>query len=272
MNRREVPTTTQATSKSTRRPMPRPSAMTARHLQPDANLTAGLRGAALKHFMRAFADARFDPQVAPVTRHADFTLPRTRSFPRPQSSRGANLPTCGGVTLIDELTAPLFIASERPRMLAREKAPYGMRMGGKTDEQMHAKIRQYLRNTSLPTTCRYSSCAVVGSSGALRGGSLGGAIDSHDAIFRINAAPTYRHSRAVGTRTTWRIHNSEKPFMMAASGLPELQVAICHMGWIGSCQHQAFSGAYPTTLAYINPRFYSQLFSVRCVTLCQWTL
>ena len=106
-------------------------------------------------------------------------------------------------------------------------------MGGKTDEQMHAKIRQYLRNTSLPTTCRYSSCAVVGSSGALRGGSLGGAIDSHDAICRINAAPTYRHCSCGGHAHDVAHPQLRKPFMMAASGF-ELQVAICHMGWIFS--------------------------------------
>jgi hypothetical protein len=58
------------------------------------------------------------------------------------------------------------------------------------------------------------------------------------------------------------VHNSEKPFMLAANDVPELQLVICHMAWLGSCQHQAFSGAYGTTIAYINPRFYSQLFEL----------
>ena len=41
------------------------------------------------------------------------------------------------------------------------------------------------------------------------------------------------------------------------------------MGWIGSCQHQAFSGKYDGnhqggtgTLAYINPVFYNELWSL----------
>ena len=208
-------------------------------------------------WLKAFNDARHDPLVVPVTRHANYSLPAARAaIPR---SRNA---TCGRVSVLPELSAPLFIASERARRLASAKAPFGLMMGGKSEAEMVARIRKYRRNSSIPLRCRFATCAVVGSSGALRGARLGGAIDAHDAVIRINAAPTYRHEVAVGARTTWRIHNSEKPYMMAASGLPELQVNVCHMAWIGSCQHQAFSGAFASTLAYVNPRFYSQLFSL----------
>ena len=218
-----------------------------------------LRGNSQKEFLRALASARHDPQVAPVARHANWSSPLVRAY-SPSSASVA--PACGGVTTVTELSAPLFMASERARRLAEGKAPYGLLMGGKTEQEMLARIKQYRLNASLPQRCRYSTCAVVGSSGILRGSSFGRAIDAHEAVFRINAAPTFGHVAAVGSRTTWRIHNSEKPFMMAATGLPELQVAICHMAWIGSCQHQAFSGAYGDTLAYINPRFYSQLYSL----------
>ena len=241
--------------------------------KPNATFLSSLYPGPRKEFLRAFAMARHDPLVVPVTRYADYTMPKTRAY-RPRYHRHEQqeqqqqqqqqhaLPSCGGVSAIAELDAPLFIASERARMLAVEKAPYGMLMGGKSKAEMIAKIRQYKRNASLPLSCRYASCAVVGSSGILRGGRLGAVIDAHDAVIRINAAPTHRHEEAVGRRTTWRIHNSEKPYMMAVSDLPELQVAICHMAWIGSCQHQAFSGAYDETLAYINPRFYSQVYSL----------
>jgi hypothetical protein len=211
-----------------------------------------------REFNRAFGEARRDPLVVPVTRFADFSAPHIRAEQVTAASRGR----CGGVQSIDELNAPLFMAAERPRKLSVEKAPFGLLMGGKTEQQMLSRIRQYQRNTSLPLRCHYATCAVVGSSGSLRGGRLGAQIDAHDAVIRINAAPVHGYEDAVGRRTTWRVHNSEKPFMMAASGLPELQVAICHMAWIGSCQHQAFSGAYLGTLAYVNPRFYSQIFDL----------
>ena len=82
-------------------------------------------------------------------------------------------------------------------------------------------------------------------------------------MIRINAAPTTsQYDEAVGRRTTWRVHNSEKPYFLAALGMPELQLLICHMGWIGSCQHQAFSGAYTESTAYVNPAFYSQLWGI----------
>ena len=146
---------------------------------------------------------------------------------------------CNGANVVDELSAPVFVAAEQPRALTAESAPFGMRIGGKNSAGMVASIRRYLANSSQPQRCRFATCAVVGSSGALRGTRHGAAIDAHEAVLRINAAPTHEHEEAVGRRTTWRVHNSEKPFMLAASAVPELQLAICHMAWIGSCQHQA---------------------------------
>jgi hypothetical protein len=175
---------------------------------------------------------------------------------------GTMLANCGGVPSVIELSAPLFVAAESLRAIAAEAAPYGMRMGGKSESAMLQRIRQYQRNASMPLTCHYPTCAVVGSSGSLRETSFGAGIDAHAAVFRINAAPARGHERAVGARTTLRVHNSEKPFMLASLGVPELNLVICHMGWIGSCQHQAFSGRYPDRLAQINPVFYGQIWSL----------
>lgn len=198
-----------------------------------------------KELARAFAAARNDPQVVPITRHVRRDgVPRVRSAWRPHAGgRFSPQPQCGGVRAVEELDAPIFIAAERPQHLAAAKAPFGMQMGGKSAAEMIAAISRYQLNASQPVRCRYASCAVVGSSGSLRGAAFGSAIDAHDAVIRINAAPTHGHERAVGSRTTWRVHNSEKPYMLAASDVPELQLVICHMAWLGSCQHQAFSGA-----------------------------
>ena len=134
-------------------------------------------------------------------------------------------PSCGSVTeLGEDLSAPLFLAAERPRRLIAERAPFGLRMKGKPEEQMLRALRRYQRNTSLPIKCAYRTCAVVGSSGSLRGALFGEAIDAHDAVIRINAAPVYSYEAAVGTRTSWRVHNSEKPFMLAAIDDLSLQV------------------------------------------------
>ena len=72
----------------------------------------------------------------------------------------------------------------------------------------------FLRNV-LPTKKRLSSrrhfrsCAVVSSSGALAAGRHGAEIDSHDAVFRFNAAPTSGFEAMVGGKTTFRILNSQ---------------------------------------------------------------
>ena len=172
-------------------------------------------------------------------------------------------PPCGGVAALLELSAPLFMAAEKPRRLLRERVPYGLRgpsySGG---PYTLARVQRAQRNASQPLRCRFATCAVVGSSGNLRDRQFGPSIDAHEAVFRVNAAPVIGYERAVGTRTTWRITNSEKPFFLAALGVPELKVAICHMNYIGWCQTQAFGGAYSESVAYVNPVFYSQLWDV----------
>ncbi|KOO24515.1 cmp-n-acetylneuraminate-beta-galactosamide-alpha- -sialyltransferase 1-like protein [Chrysochromulina tobinii] len=222
----------------------------------------------VRELNRAHVEATSDPIMSWMVPHVRRDGPLVRAVPHGGKHGGA-LGTryqpqrrCESASVIDELTAPIFIAAERPRKLTSEGAPFGMRMGGKSEDDMVSSIRRYVANSSQPRQCRYRTCAVVGSSGALRGTHHGASIDAHTAVIRINAAPTHKHEAAVGRRTTWRVHNSEKPFMLAANDVPELQLVICHMAWLGSCQHQAFSGAYGTTIAYINPRFYSQLFEL----------
>lgn len=173
-------------------------------------------------------------------------------------------PRCDGSISPDrsQLSAPPFAAAERPRRLIEEHAPFGLRMSGKPERQNIATVKRYLRNATQPLVCRFRTCAVVGSAGRLRGSRLGRAIDAADAIFRVNAAPTRKHEADVGARTTWRVHNSEKPFFMAALDVPELNLVICHNRWIGACQHQAYGGVYAERTAAINPRFYSELWSL----------
>ncbi|XP_048006260.1 beta-galactoside alpha-2,6-sialyltransferase 2 [Leguminivora glycinivorella] len=56
---------------------------------------------------------------------------------------------------------------------------------------------------------RYSTCAVVSSAGALLGSHLGRFIDSHDMVVRFNNAPTENYIEDVGSKTTFRIVNSQ---------------------------------------------------------------
>ena len=126
---------------------------------------------------------------------------------------------CGGVHSLPALSAPLFMAAEFPQRLLKERAPYGlrndMRFGGKSEADVMELVTRSLRNVSQPRSCRYRTCAVVGSSGNLRGTAFGEAIDAHDAVIRVNAAPLSRHEAAVGTRTTWRGERARPPSMAA---------------------------------------------------------
>ena len=53
----------------------------------------------------------------------------------------------------------------------------------------------------------YGSCAVVGSSGQLLARQYGAWIDTHDAVFRSNVAPTIGFENAVGNKTNVRVCN-----------------------------------------------------------------
>lgn len=60
---------------------------------------------------------------------------------------------------------------------------------------------------SSPFEHQLGTCAVVSSSDWMTGKGLGGMIDSNDAVFRSNAAPTVGFEGDVGSRTTVRIQS-----------------------------------------------------------------
>jgi hypothetical protein len=210
-------------------------------------------------------------EMAAVRRTAEVAIkdnscPSCRDEPGPSSAAATRAgmtqdgrlpqPSCG-LPVVQGLAAPPFFAAEWPRRLLAESAPFGMRMGGKSERESVQTLRRYQRNLSQPLRCAYATCAVVGSAGSLRGTDFGAAIDAHAAVVRVNAAPVRGHEGAVGRRTTWRVHNSEKPYFMASLGHRELQLVVCHMQWIGACQHLAFGGAFADTASLVTPRFYN---------------
>ncbi|KAM8953189.1 beta-galactoside alpha-2,6-sialyltransferase 1-like [Pelodytes ibericus] len=56
---------------------------------------------------------------------------------------------------------------------------------------------------------RFGRCAVVSSAGSIKSSRLGQEIDSHDAVIRFNAAPTLGYEEDVGSKTTFRLVNSQ---------------------------------------------------------------
>ncbi|OCT78833.1 beta-galactoside alpha-2,6-sialyltransferase 1 isoform X2 [Xenopus laevis] len=69
---------------------------------------------------------------------------------------------------------------------------------------------QYLPIKTLQEEIKsLGKCAVVSSAGSIKYSSLGQEIDAHDAVLRFNAAPTRGHQDDVGTKTTFRLLNSQ---------------------------------------------------------------
>jgi hypothetical protein len=72
-----------------------------------------------------------------------------------------------------------------------------------------AKLEKNVINQNLATgldSC-FDSCAIVFSSGKLVDRGLGASIDGHDAVFRMNDAPSVGFEHDVGKRTTVRVAN-----------------------------------------------------------------
>ncbi len=71
---------------------------------------------------------------------------------------------------------------------------------------------------------RHASCAVVGNGGVLKRYAFGAAIDTHDAVFRLNQAPVKTYERLVGSKTTYRVLNNKWTTVYFEDNVPSTTV------------------------------------------------
>ena len=67
----------------------------------------------------------------------------------------------------------------------------------------------------------HERCAVVGNGGGTLFASFGKFIDAHDAVFRFNGGPTKGFEQHVGSRTTYRLDNTQH-FLFGENGTDEI--------------------------------------------------
>mmetsp|Transcript_38674 Transcript_38674/g.98908 ORF Transcript_38674/g.98908 Transcript_38674/m.98908 type:complete len:470 (+) Transcript_38674:123-1532(+) len=105
----------------------------------------------------------------------------------------------------------------------------------------------------MPSQTRHASCAVVGNAGNLAWSRYGAEIDRHEAVFRLNKAPTTGFEEQVGTNTTYRYMNGDQFSVYAAEGWDsetgEMQRLPVHMGGIIIVSYSS-----PATMAKELPR------------------
>ena len=114
---------------------------------------------------------------------------------------------------------------------------------------------------SRPKHARFGSCAVVGSAPSVLDARLGNCIDAHDAVFRVNDAPTAGFEEFVGTKTTWRVITELTPGVHvharpnSTDALLPVQadelLLYCGQSWVGRCHQAAL--AWRTSVSLINP-------------------
>ena len=94
----------------------------------------------------------------------------------------------------------------------RDAMPLGLSLEDRST-LLSAKFSEtFIRTLPARDLPRYGSCAVVSSASSLKKYRYGKEIDSHDAVFRFNAAPTAGFEHLVGGRTTVRLINSQLPY------------------------------------------------------------
>ena len=101
-----------------------------------------------------------------------------------------------------------------------------------------SRLREWARlgRSRAPPIPRWGTCAVVGSAPSILERRDGRAIDAHDAVIRVNGAPTGpRYQRHVGLRTTMRVWGS-LPLPERHRYRNETLVIYCPpVRWVGEC-------------------------------------
>jgi len=108
-----------------------------------------------------------------------------------------------------------------------------------------------------PPVLRYPKCAVIGNSGELLQGELGLEIDAHDAVIRLNAAPTKGFEKHVGNKTTYGFINHAHFKKLATMDASRAQVLAQDKGRLvlfESTIYQAYYRLYMSLVARFPPR------------------
>ncbi|CAG5018279.1 unnamed protein product [Parnassius apollo] len=110
---------------------------------------------------------------------------------------------------------PYDVHYERGQWKERTKKDILCALGGVSVQTVTAedepfKMLNYnIPNDPLQRHRTFNTCAVVTSAGSLLGSNLGDFIDSHDMVLRFNNAPTENFTEDVGSKTTFRVLNSQ---------------------------------------------------------------
>lgn len=94
----------------------------------------------------------------------------------------------------------------------RDAIPLGLTQQDRSTLEKVQFSRSFIKSLPERDLPRFGRCAVVASASTLRKHQYGKEIDSHDAVFRFNEAPTVGYERFVGRRTTVRVINSQLPY------------------------------------------------------------
>ena len=92
----------------------------------------------------------------------------------------------------------------------KEKDPDGgYRVLVPNEEPLFSQFAKILPKKDEIGRAFFGTCAVVGSSGIVLNYDHGSDIDEHDMVFRFNSAPTRGFEKHVGSKTTYRITNTQ---------------------------------------------------------------
>ena len=188
------------------------------------------------------------------------------------SLRGASSGWCQSEAL--NLNAPVFLRDEADLVtLQKREPPYGLCCNSSWLTKQKRTAAHVLRASTAPQQKRFASCAVVGTSGTLLSDKLGGEIDAHDAVLRVNVHPKARGDAAVtqlakhvGRRSTWHLasaafHSEIRRPYSRSHAADEQTLLICEFQTvIGSCFVELMHLSAASTHAHmVNPLLFYEL-------------
>mmetsp|Transcript_54755 Transcript_54755/g.173911 ORF Transcript_54755/g.173911 Transcript_54755/m.173911 type:complete len:269 (-) Transcript_54755:133-939(-) len=115
------------------------------------------------------------------------------------------------------------------------------------------------------TGAKHDSCAVIGNGGGLLLHKFGAEIDNHEVVIRFNGGPVKGFEDHVGSRTTWRLCNSEHFGFHDGEDETVLQHVTNGLGfkvlqaWV---KNPPPPGKRPKNLHVIDPAFHYHAFNV----------
>ena len=162
----------------------------------------------------AQSDSQSTKNVSSMDKTANDKRPSTLSYSQWMKDFPCLAKIASSRTYVTSMNSTAFLCCLKS---IRDTMPLGLSLQDQSTLQSAKFSKWFIKTLPARDIPRFGSCAVVASASSLKKYRYGKEIDSHDAVFRFNEAPTAGFEHLVGRRTTVRVINSQLPYLYNSS-------------------------------------------------------